>query len=79
MIRVNIVTNFKAKEDDKGLYVFYSDYIKEISKIKSKKMKSIVLCFSCSLNGRCNPHNNYGIIAIECNNYKQRKDLQSVT
>lgn len=75
MDRFNFESKIQSISSTTGTYILYSDHIKEIVKIKSQKSGDIALCPTCSKNKTCNPHNNYGVIAIECEKYKIRSNL----
>lgn len=60
-------------DSESGRYILYNDHIKEITKLKASELGAENLCVTCNKNKICNPHNNYGIIAIECLKYKKRK------
>ena len=74
MNRFNFKTSIlKIENKSNGEYVLFSDHQKEITKIKLEQCGSVALCNACSKNKICSPHNNYGVIAIECNKFIKRK------
>ncbi len=72
MERYDFKSSLLKIENKNGGYISYKDFIKEVIKVKTEKIENNI-CIKCKKNKTCNPHNNYGVIAVSCIKFIERK------